>query len=49
MGLFKMCVSESLDISNMCEIDVINIGSSTLASVLLMFGIIYIFLYNKQR
>lgn len=49
MGLLKMCASASLDITNVCEIDVINIGASTLAGVLQLFGITYMFLFSKQR
>lgn len=49
MGLFKMCASASADLTNICEIDVINMTASTLASVLQLFGIIYIYLFVKER
>ncbi|XP_031617470.1 ATP-binding cassette sub-family C member Sur [Contarinia nasturtii] len=49
MVLFKLCTSGSLDITNLCEIDVINIGSSVIACILLILGIGYILHQNKQR
>lgn len=49
MVFFNTCKSESLDISDVCEIDVINIGSTAIACLLLTFGIIYLVFNNKQR
>lgn len=49
MVLFRSCASDSLDITNVCEIDVINIASSTIVSVLLGLGIFYILFYNYHQ
>lgn len=49
MGLFGWCGSESLDIANMCEIDAINIGATTVACILYIIGITYLLISSKQR
>lgn len=49
MGLFGMCASASSDVTNICEIDVINIAASTFVCILLICGIIYLYASKKQR
>lgn len=49
MVLFSVCDSESNDVSAVCANDVINIGSTTFASLLLIVGSIYVFVNSEQR
>lgn len=51
MVAFKSCASNSSDVTDVCEIDVVNIASTTIVIALLTLGICYILLYNyhKQR
>lgn len=49
MVLFSICDSESNDIAAVCANDVINIGSTTFACLLLIIGFIYVFVNNNEQ
>lgn len=49
MMLFSICDSESNDVTAICANDVINIGSTTFACLVLIIGSIYVFVNSEQR
>lgn len=49
MMLLSICDSESNDVTAICANDVVTIGSTTFACLLLIVGSIYVVVNSKQR